>query len=124
LPLGAFLDLGALVLLFVLLRPAPVAAPPRERIGLQVALLGPPSHREVAVALILALTVTGWIAAPRLHLDLASVALFGLLAAAAVGSFDGVALQALDWSMLLFFGVVLGIGRLRPPSGSTPTPAR
>ncbi len=117
LPLGAFLGLGALVLLFVLLRPPPVAAPPRERIGLQVALLGPPSGREVAVALILALTVTGWIAAPWLHLDLASVALLGLLAAAAVGSFDGVALQALDWSMLLFFGVVLGIGRLAASLG-------
>lgn len=117
LPLGAFLGLGALALLFVLLRPAPVAAPPRERIGLQVALLGPPSAREVAVALILALTVAGWIAAPWLHLDLASVALLGLLAAAAVGSFDAVALQALDWSMLLFFGVVLGIGRLAASLG-------
>jgi CRP-like cAMP-binding protein/di/tricarboxylate transporter len=117
LPLGAFLGLGALGLLLVLLRPAPVAAPPRERIGLQVALLGPPSTREVAVALILALTVTGWIAAPWLHLDLASVALLGLLAAAAVGSFDAVALQALDWSMLLFFGVVLGIGRLAASLG-------
>ena len=79
--------------------------------------LGPPSAREVAVALILALTVAGWIAAPWLHLDLASVALLGLLAAAAVGSFDAVALQALDWSMLLFFGVVLGIGRLAASLG-------
>ena len=59
LPLGAFLAAGALVLLFLLLRPDPVAAPPRERIGLQVALLGPPSRREVAVAIIVALTVDG-----------------------------------------------------------------
>jgi CRP-like cAMP-binding protein/di/tricarboxylate transporter len=117
LPLGVFLGLGALVLLFVLLRPSPVAPPPRGRIGLQVALLGPPSRREIEVALILALTVTGWIAAPWLRLDLASVALLGLLAAAAVGSFDAVALQALDWSMLLFFGVVLGIGRLAASLG-------
>ena len=117
LPLGAFLAAGALVLLFLLLRPAAVAAPPRERIGLQVALLGPPSRREVAVALIVALTVAGWIVAPWLGLDLASVALLGLLGAAAVGSFDSPALQALDWGMLLFFGVVLGLGRLAASLG-------
>ncbi len=117
LPLGLFLAVGGLVLLFLLLRPAAVAAPPRERIGLQVALLGPPSTREKVVGLILALTVTGWIVAPWLHLDLASVALLGLLAAAAVGSFDSAALQALDWSMLLFFGAVLGLGRLAAALG-------
>jgi DASS family divalent anion:Na+ symporter len=117
LPLGLFLAAGALVLLFLLLRPAPVAAPPRERIGLQVALLGPPGRREVLVGLILALTVAGWIAAPWLHLDLASVALLGLLAVAAAGTFDAEALQALDWSMLLFLGVVLGLGRLADALG-------
>ena len=117
LPLGVFLAAGALALLFVLLRPAAVAAPPQERIGLQAALLGPPSTREKVVALILGLTVAGWIVAPWLHLDLASVALLGLLAAAAAGSFDGAALQALDWSMLLFFGAVLGLGRLAAALG-------
>jgi CRP-like cAMP-binding protein/di/tricarboxylate transporter len=117
LPLGVFLAVSALGLLFVLLRPAPVAAPPRERIGLQVALLGPPSTREKVMALILGLTVAGWISAPWLHLDLASVALLGLLAAAAMGNFDGAALQALDWSMLLFFGAVLGLGRLAAALG-------
>jgi CRP-like cAMP-binding protein/di/tricarboxylate transporter len=117
LPLGAFLGLGALLLLFTLFRPSPVPPPPRERIGLQVALLGPPSMRETAMALILGLTVVGWIAAPWLHLDLATVALLGLLAAAAVGTFDGPALQSLDWGMLLFFGVVLSLGRLATSLG-------
>ena len=116
-PLGVFLGLGALLLLYALLRPSPVTAPPRERIALQVALLGPPSTREIAVGLILALTVTGWIVAPWLHLDLASVALLGLLAAALAGSFDGAALQTLDWSMLLFFGAVLSLGRLAASLG-------
>jgi CRP-like cAMP-binding protein/di/tricarboxylate transporter len=117
LPLGAFLGTGALMLLFTLFRPAPVPPPPRERIGLQVALLGPPSVRETAMAGILSLTVAGWIAAPWLHLDLATIALLGLLAAAAVGTFDGPALQALDWGMLLFFGVVLSLGRLATSLG-------
>jgi DASS family divalent anion:Na+ symporter len=35
----------------------------------------------------------------------------------AVGSFDGPALQALDWGMLLFFGVVLSLGRLATSLG-------
>ena len=86
LPLGAFLAAGRA-------RPPLRAAPPRAR-----GRPAPRAHRapggapraarprrEVAVALILALTVAGWIAAPWLHLDLASVALLGLLAAAAVG---------------------------------------
>ena len=111
-PLGAFLAAGAVALLFVLLRPTPIGAPPPERLGLQVALLGPPSMREVTMAVVLLLTVAGLIAAPWLRLDLATVALLGLLAAVAVGSFDGPALQALDWGMLLFFGVVLSLGRL------------
>ena len=116
-PLGAFLGAGALALLFALFRPTPVAAPPRERLGLQVALLGPPATREILMALVLALTVAGLIAAPWLRLDLATVALLGLLAAVAVGSFDGPALQALDWGMLLFFGVVLSLGRLASSLG-------
>ena len=111
-PLGAFLGLGALLLLFALLPAAPVSVPPRERIGLQVALLGPPSAREITMAVILVLTVAGWVVAPWLRLDLASAALLGLLAAAVAGSFDGAALQALDWGMLLFLGAVLSLGRL------------
>jgi hypothetical protein len=34
-----------------------------------------------------------------------------------MGSFDRSALQALDWGMLLFFGVVLGLGRLAASLG-------
>ena len=61
---------------------------------------------------VLALTVAGWVVAPWLHLDLATVALLGLLAAIAVGTFDLRALHGLDWSTLLFFGVVLTIARM------------
>ena len=116
-PLGAFMGLGSLAVLMLLFRPSAVAPPPRERIGLQVALLGPPSRREVTMAVILALTVAAWISAPWLRLDLATIALLGLLAAAAAGSFDGPTLQALDWGMLLFFGVVLSLGRLATALG-------
>jgi len=38
---------------------------------------------------ILALTVAGWIAAPWLRVDLATIALLGLLACVGLGTFDG-----------------------------------
>ena len=103
---------GAIALLFLLLRPESVARPSAERVTLQVAVLGPPAPSELATLAVLALTVAGWILAPVLGLDLAIVALLGLLAAVAVGSFDARAFQGLDWSVIVFFGVVLGVGRL------------
>jgi CRP-like cAMP-binding protein/di/tricarboxylate transporter len=116
-PLALFLAVGALGLLFLQFRPGVAPAPPAERLGLQVALLGPPSRRERATLVILALTVTGWILAPTLHLDLAVVALLGLLAAVAVGAFDASALGTMDWNTLLFFGVVVALGRLAASLG-------
>ncbi len=107
-----FVCAGALGLLFLLLRPATVARPSHERLSLQVAVLGPPSGRELATMAVLGLTVTGWVVAPWLRLDLATVALLGLLAAILVGSFDLRAFQGLDWNVIVFFGVVLTIGRL------------
>ena len=61
---------------------------------------------------ILILTVAGWIAAPVLHLEVGTVALLGLLAAALVGNFDGRSLQELNWDYLIFFGVALTLGGL------------
>ena len=58
------------------------------------------------------LTVAGWVAAPWLGLELSTIALLGLLATVALGIFDRPALQSLDWSFLVFFGVVLTVGRL------------
>jgi di/tricarboxylate transporter len=111
-PLGLALCAGGLALLFLLFRAGRLATPSRERIGLQAAVLGPPSPRELGMAAILFLTVAGFIAAPWLGVELTLVALLALLAAAAIGSFDARAFQSLDWSFLVFFGVVLGAGRL------------
>jgi DASS family divalent anion:Na+ symporter len=83
-----------------------------QRVRLQVAVLGPMSPRETGTIVVLVLTVAGWVAAPWLGLDLATIALLGLLATVALGIFDRPALQSLDWSFLVFFGVVLTIGRL------------
>ncbi len=115
---------GALLLLVVMFRPERVERAPRERMDLQFAVLGPPSSREVAIIAILCLTVLGWIAAPWIGLDLATVALLGLLAAVAVGAFDTRAFQGLDWDFLLFFGVVLSIGKLTVTLGLDRAAAR
>jgi di/tricarboxylate transporter len=116
-PLGVFVSLGALGLLFLLFRPEGVAAPSHERISLQVAILGRPAARELATIAILILTVAGWIASPWLGLDLSLIALLGLLATVAARSLDLRAFQTLDWNFLVFFGVVLTIGRLATSQG-------
>ena len=111
-PLALGVALGSLVLLRMMLRPEPVARLPVQRVSLQMAMLGPVAPRELGAIAILVLTVAGWIAAPWLGLDLATVALLGLLATVALGIFDRIALQSLDWSFLIFFGTVLTVGRL------------
>lgn len=111
-PLGLFVCAGALWALFAMFRPEAVAAPSRERINLQVAVLGPLAAREVLTMAVLILTVAGWVAAPFFGVDLGAIALVGLLATVLAGTFDRRALQMLDWNFLVFFGVVLTIGRL------------
>ena len=59
-PLGVFVSLGALVMLFLLLRPRRLPPPERERVDVQIAVLGPPSRREYAMLVVLALTVAGF----------------------------------------------------------------
>jgi di/tricarboxylate transporter len=111
-PLGLLVCLGAVALLFLQLRPEAAPRPSSDRVTLQVAVLGRPRPRELLTLCVLALTVAGWIVAPRLHLDLATIALVGLLATVVIGSFDTRGFQGLDWGVIVFFGVVLSIGRL------------
>ena len=111
-PLSLVVALGSLVLLRAMFPPEPIAQIPLQRLRRQVAVLGPVAPREKGAMVVLVLTVTGWVAAPWLRLDLATIALLGLLAMVALGLFDRPALQSLDWSFLIFFGVVLTVGRL------------
>jgi di/tricarboxylate transporter len=111
-PLGLAVALGSLVVLRLMFPPEPVARLPVQRMSLQVAVLGPVAPREIGTLAILAVTVAGWVAAPWLGVDLATIALLGLLASVALGTFDRAAMQSLDWSFLVFFGVVLTVGRL------------
>jgi CRP-like cAMP-binding protein/di/tricarboxylate transporter len=112
LPLGALVTVGALIALFLILRPREPAAPVAGDLRVQLAVLGPPSSREVAAGIVLGLTLLGWILAPVLHLDIGTVAVLGLLAAMATGGCDRRAFQELDWGYLIFYGAALGLGRL------------
>jgi di/tricarboxylate transporter len=112
LPLGVFLAVGALVVLFVVLRPSGAAMASRERADVQLAVLGPPMLRELLMIVILFATMLGSIMAPALAIDVGIVAVLGLVAAAVSGNFDREALQGLDWDFLIFTGVALSVSHL------------
>ena len=111
-PLGILVAMGSLLALFLLLRPGRAAAPNRERLKLQLALLGPLTIRERTMVLVLAGTVPAWALAPAAGVDLAVVGIGALVACFLAGSFGTRELQSLDWSYLVFFGVALAIGRI------------
>lgn len=111
-PLAALIGIGTLVAMFLVLRPKVSAAVAREKIELQLAVLGPPSAREVAMIAILILTITGWVMGPAIRLDAVTVAVLGLIAAFLTGNLDHHAWRDVDWNYLVFFGVLLGMGRL------------
>jgi len=111
-PLGLFVSLGALLMLFVLLRPRALPPPQRERVDVQIAVLGPPTPREYAMIAVLVLTVVGFTLAPRIGLEVGVVPILGVLVAAVTGNFDRRSLQNLDWNFLIFNGVALSIAGL------------
>jgi DASS family divalent anion:Na+ symporter len=111
-PLTLLIAAGMLGALFVVLRPTLSRAVAREKIELQLAVLGPLSRHEIAMIIILVLTIAGWVMGPAIHLDAATVAVLGLIAAFLTGNLDHHAWRDVDWSYLVFFGVLLGMGRL------------
>jgi DASS family divalent anion:Na+ symporter len=100
---------ASLLLLFAMFRPGRGEAPSRERLGVQLAVLGPMRRQELALTAILLLTLSGWLAAPQLQLDLGTVALLGLLGATLTGAFSKASFRELDWGFLLFYGVAISL---------------
>ncbi|MGH2453532.1 MAG: SLC13 family permease [bacterium] len=109
-PLTLLLTLASLGLLFLILRPQTKTALSRDRLALQLAVLGPPSRRERAMAAVLLFTLGGWLLGPRLGVDTGTVALIGLLAAFVTGNLDRQSFRELDWNYLIFYGVALSLG--------------
>ncbi len=109
-PLALLVAVGMLVALFVLYRPGSLAVPRREPLLLQRAVLGPPSREEIAVGIIVAATLIGFIVVvPTFLVPPGLVALGGFLAVAIATRLGPGDLARLDWSYLIFFGVVLSM---------------
>jgi DASS family divalent anion:Na+ symporter len=117
LPLVVVVGGGSMLLLIIRLRPPLSGGPPPQRLGLQLAVLGPLQRRERAMLAVLAFTLVGWLAGPRLGIQPSTIALIALMAAFASGNFDRQALRELNWDYLLFFGVVLGIAEVSTTLG-------
>jgi len=116
-PLALLIIIGSLAALFIVLRPRSKTVLSRDRLALQLAVLGPPARRELAMAVVLGLTVAGWLLAPTLHVDAGTVALLGLLAAFITGNLDRHSLREVDWNYLVFYGVALSLGGLTASLG-------
>ena len=109
-PLAAMIAVGTFIAMRLLFRAGPVAAPARAPLRLQRAVLGPPSPRELAVAVIVVVMLVGWIVGPRYLIEPGRVALLAFIAAmVATGVSD---LRNLDWDYLIFFGVALTASNL------------
>jgi CRP-like cAMP-binding protein/di/tricarboxylate transporter len=112
LPLTIVVGVGGLLMVFLVLRPRQTEVTTRGRVDVQLAVLGPPSKRELAMLVVLLLTVVGLIAAPALHLPMGVVGMVGLVGAVATGNFDRQSMRQLDWDYLVFYGVALSLVRL------------
>jgi hypothetical protein len=89
----------------------------RAQLNLQLSLLGHTTGREVAMGVILLLTVVAWNFAPARGIPPSVVGLVGLFAAAVFGCFDVRALQGLNWDFLIGYGVILSISPLTAALG-------
>jgi di/tricarboxylate transporter len=112
LPLTILAGGGGLVMLFLLLRPRQTATSSTGRVDVQLAVLGSPSKRELAMLAVLVLTLVGLIAAPALNLQMGVIAIVGLVGAVATGNFDRQTIGQLDWDYLIFYGVALSLVQL------------
>ena len=106
-PLGAIIAIGSFLAMRVLFRAGPVAAPAREPLQLQRAILGPPSTRELAILAIVACMLLGWILGSKFLWAPGLVALFAFIAVMIVAGVSD--LKTLDWEYLIFFGVALSV---------------
>ena len=111
-PLGMMIAVGMFVALHLLNRPGADVPPRRERLRLQHAVLGPPSRVEVAVAVIVGLTLVGWIVGPVFLIHPGLVALLAFIAVSVATRASASDLARLDWGYLIFYGVALSLSNL------------
>jgi len=111
-PLGVMIAVGMFVALHVLNRHGADVPPRRDRLRLQHAVLGRPSRVEIAVAVIVGLTLVGWIVGPVFLIHPGLVALLAFLAVSIATRASASDLARLDWGYLIFYGVALSLSNL------------
>jgi divalent anion:Na+ symporter, DASS family len=109
-PVGLVCLAGALVVLFVVLRPESAARVAPETVRRQTRILGRITREERLAIAGLAVLLLGLIAQPLIAIDAAWLALVALVVVTA-GALDRERFRtSLDWGFLIFLGVLLGSG--------------
>lgn len=116
-PVGIACLAGALVVLFVLLRPESGAKIDAETVRRQTRILGPMTRHERLAIAALAVLIVGLVVQPVLSIDGAWLALVALVIIT-VGPLDRERFRSsLDWGFLVFLGVLLGSGAVLQTGG-------
>ncbi len=116
-PVGIACLVGALVVLFVLLRPETDAKVDAETVRRQTRILGPVTRDERLSIAGLAVLIVGLIVQPILSIDGAWLALAALVIITA-GPLDRERFRSsLDWGFLVFLGVLLSSGAVLQAGG-------
>jgi anion transporter len=116
-PVGIACLVGALVVLFVVLRPETAATVDAETVRRQTRILGPITRHEQLAIAGLAVLLVGLIVQPILSIDGAWLALAALVIITA-GPLDRERFRSsLDWGFLVFLGVLLGSGAVLQSGG-------
>ena len=108
-PLAILMAVGMLVAIHLLNRPGKLEVPRRAPLLLQRAVLGPLTREELAVGLIVALMLVGFIVGPLFLIRPGLVALAAFLAVTVATRSGPGDLARLDWSYLIFYGVALSL---------------
>ena len=116
-PVGLLCLVGALIVLFVVLRPESSARVDAQTIRRQTRILGPISRGERVALAGLAVLVIGVLAQSAVTIDSAWLALAALVIVTA-GVIDRERFRSsLDWGFLVFLGVLLGSGAVLQAGG-------
>ncbi|MCC7107237.1 MAG: anion permease [Chloroflexi bacterium] len=118
--LPAHIVLFARTMLFILIRfhtqPAPVSS--RETLRMQRDILGTPSREEVLVLAVVSMLLVGFVTEPWHGVNPAWLALGALGILLVAGVVDDASLwSGVNWSLLLYLGMVLGFGQVLPAVG-------
>jgi DASS family divalent anion:Na+ symporter len=116
-PVGIVCLIGALIVLFVLLRPESAAKVAAETVRRQTRILGAITRDEQLALTGLAVLILGLLLQPIISIDPAWLALAALVIVTA-GVLDRERFRSsLDWGFLVFLGVLLGSGAVLQAGG-------